>query len=94
MFVAHQEKSDGKVGLCIRAAFLILVLCLVSEPGLASGLLRERRKIRIKHAVWRTVRSHGRRSSNTILPSARSNFKPFKGLEFFHRIQLASFSTL
>jgi hypothetical protein len=41
MFVAHQEKSDMNVGLNVRLLFLALVLCLVSEPGFASGLLPE-----------------------------------------------------
>src|SRR5580693_804315 len=32
---------DMRVGLYVRPAFLVLVLCLVSESGLASGLLPE-----------------------------------------------------
>jgi hypothetical protein len=51
-----------------------------------TGLCRRIRKwpkIRMKHTVWRTVRNCGRRSSETALPSARSNFSRFKALEFF-----------
>jgi len=40
-------------------------------------------KLRSKQAVWRTVSNCGRRSSETALPSARSNFSRFKALEFF-----------
>jgi hypothetical protein len=45
------------------------------------------------HAIWRTVRNHGRTSSKAALPSVRSNFRPFKGLEFSHGNQPGSFST-